>query len=142
MPSLPESDMSLLVLTDFASKESWQQVWAEAQDNYEDGFQANVDPVDDPAFDGATWQEVKAAMPVMSDRPVAVLFIGDHVTLTSPEHPILAVDLSDSPIGEPTFRCLPSELWGVENNLNLWNMAWHEFADAVDDDGIFRGFAR
>jgi hypothetical protein len=30
----------------------------------------------------------------------------------------------------------------VENNLNLWNMAWHEFADAVDDDGIFRGFAR
>jgi hypothetical protein len=141
MPSLPESDMSLLVLTDFASKESWQQVWAEAQDDYEDGFQANVDPVDDPAFDGATWQVVKAAMPV-SDRRAAVLFIADHVTLTSPEHPILAVDLSDSPIGEPTFRCLPSQLWAVENNLNLANMDWNEFANAVDEDDIFRGFAR
>jgi hypothetical protein len=141
MPSLPESDMSLLVLADFASKAAWQQVRAEAQDEYEHGFAACVDPVDDPAFDRATWQEVKAAMPV-SDRSAAVLFIADHVTLTSPEHPILVVDLSDSPIGEPTFRCIPSELWGVENNLNQANMDWHEFANAVDDDGIFRGFAR
>jgi len=139
MPSLPESDMSLLVLTDFASTQSWQHVWAEAQAEYADGFQASVDPVDDPALDAATWQEVKPAMPV-SDRSAAVLFIADHVTLTSPEHPILVVDVRDSS-GEPTFRCIPSELWSMENNLNPGNMDWHEFANAVDDDGIFRGFA-
>jgi hypothetical protein len=34
MPSLPESNVSLLVLTDFASKSAWQQVWAEAQEEY------------------------------------------------------------------------------------------------------------
>jgi hypothetical protein len=31
-------------------------------------------------------------------------------------------------------------LWGVENNLNIANMGWEEFADAVDEDGTFRGF--
>jgi hypothetical protein len=139
MPSLPESDMSLLVLTHFASKDAWQRVLAAAEEEDEDGFQARVDPVDDPAFDGASWQTVKAAMPV-GDRSAAVLFIADRVTLTSPGFPILAVRLRDSS-GAPTFRCIASELWCVENNLNLANMDWHEFAGAVDDEGVFRGFA-
>ena len=30
--------------------------------------------------------------------------------------------------------------WSVENNLSIANMDWEEFADAVDDAGIFRGF--
>jgi hypothetical protein len=32
------------------------------------------------------------------------------------------------------------QLWAVENNLNLSNLDWEDFADAVDDDGVFRGF--
>jgi len=31
-------------------------------------------------------------------------------------------------------------LWGVENNLNISNMDWEEFASAVDEGGVFRGF--
>jgi hypothetical protein len=27
----------------------------------------------------------------------------------------------------------------VENNLNIANMDWQEFAAAVDEDGVFRG---
>jgi hypothetical protein len=41
-----------------------------------------------------------------------------------------------------TFRVIPSEAWGVENNLSISNMGFAEFADAVDDRGVFRGFPR
>lgn len=67
-----------------------------------------------------------------------MLFIPDSRALKSPDHPIKVVDLR--PTEELPFLCIPSELWGVDNNLNLANMDWREFAGAVDDDGVFRGF--
>jgi hypothetical protein len=33
-----------------------------------------------------------------------------------------------------------AELWSIENNLSGANMDFEEFAHAVDDDGVFRGF--
>jgi hypothetical protein len=41
--------------------------------------------------------------------------------------------------GQPYGATSPSELWTVENNLNIANMDWQEFAAAVDEDGVFRG---
>jgi hypothetical protein len=38
------------------------------------------------------------------------------------------------------FRVIASELPAVENNLNLSNLDWEDFADAVDDYGVSRGF--
>ena len=137
MPGLPRSDTSLLVRTDFTSDNSWQQVSNEAQRENEDGFRAYLEPVNDPTFDHANWETVKAAVPV-NDNGASVLFIADGATLTSPDHPILVVDLGSS--GKSPFRCIPPELWGVENNLNISNMDWEEFASAVDEGGVFRGF--
>jgi Domain of unknown function (DUF6924) len=57
----PSSDCSLLVRTDFTSEQDWQQVSTEAQAQYQDGFQAYIAPVSDSAFEGASWQVVKAA---------------------------------------------------------------------------------
>ncbi|WP_376771528.1 DUF6924 domain-containing protein [Actinomadura alba] len=37
-------------------------------------------------------------------------------------------------------RVIATEFWSIENNLSLSNMDFHEFADAVDEEGIFRGF--
>jgi len=51
---------------------------------------------------------------------------------------VLVVDLYSDP--GRSFRVIPSELWGVENNLSLANIDFEEFADAVDRDGVFRGF--
>ncbi len=138
MPVLPRSDSSLLVRTDFASDDAWQEVSDETQRENEDGFRAYLELVNDPAFDRANWQTVKAAVPV-NDNGASVLFIADGAALTSPDHPILVVDLGNS--GKSPFRCVASELWGVENNLNISNMDWEEFASAVDEGGIFRGFA-
>jgi hypothetical protein len=41
-----------------------------------------------------------------------------------------------------TFRVIPREIWSVENNLSISNMDYHEFADNIDSDGVFRGFLR
>ena len=53
MPALPGSDTSLLVRTDFASDDAWQQLSDEAQRENEDGFRAYLELVNDPGFDRA-----------------------------------------------------------------------------------------
>lgn len=147
---MPECDCSLLVRTDFTSDDAWQQVADEATRENEDGFRAYADFVSDRAFDGASWEAVKAAVPA-STHGASVLFIADGVSLSSPDHPILVVDLSDTFLsvtefpeiaGRTPFRCIPSELWGVENNLNIANMDWEDFAGAAGEDGVFRGFGQ
>jgi len=55
-----------------------------------------------------------------------------------PDHPIQVIDLLEDG-GGPPFRCIPPELWAVENNLNIANMGWNDFADALDEDGVYRG---
>ena len=73
-----------------------------------------------------------------------VSFLADETTLTSDEHPILAVWVLPARDGDDRvhlpFRVVPSELWSVENNINLANMSWSEFTRSMDEDGVFRGF--
>jgi hypothetical protein len=148
MPTLPGRG-ALLVRTDFTYDDGWDRVRDEATREYgPDGFRAYVAPVSDPRWAGAAWESVKAAAPVGDDGPM-VLFIADSITFASPEYPVLVVDLADKILsvaefpeiaGRMPFRCIPSELWGVENNLSISNMDWEEFASAAGDDGVFRGF--
>jgi hypothetical protein len=138
MPTLPMLDGSLLVRTDFSNDAEWQQLTDDVQRENEDGFRAYVEPVNDPAFDGASWEAVKAAVPA-NENGAAVLFIADVRTMSSPDRPIVVVDLVDDG-GKTPFRSIPSELWSIDNNLNIANMDWEEFAGAADEDGVFRGF--
>ena len=139
MAILPRLNCSLLVRTDFTSDDAWHQVSDQAQRESEDGFRAYAEPVSDPAFDGATWEAVKAAVPA-NDHGASVLFVADSTALTAADHPVLVVDLLDGS-GKRPFRCILPELWSVDNNLNIANMAWEDFASAVDERGTFRGFS-
>lgn len=150
MTILPERNCSLLVRTDFSSDDAWRQVADEATQENGDGFRAYAEPVSDPAFDAASRETVKAALPA-SSHGASVLFIADSMSLSSPDHPILVVDLSDTFLsiaefpeiaGRMPFRCIPSELWSVDNNLNIANMDWEDFAGAAGEDRVFRGFGR
>lgn len=67
----------------------------------------------------------------------ALLVVADAETMSNPEHPLLCIDVL--PPGG-TFRVLPEQLWGVENNISTGNMDFSEFASAVDPDGVFRDF--
>ena len=86
--------------------------------------------------------------PCQGGAYASVLFVADLVTIASADHPILVISTStfhrdrlpDDFAAMRPFRCVPSELWSVENNLNLANLDWRDFARHVDGAGVFRGF--
>lgn len=136
-------DQSLLIRTDFSDDEGWLMLCEAACAPNSDGFQANLGFVDDRQLDGAP---VEALLAVV-DR--GYFFVADSRAIGDPEHPILVVKNADplddgdpafsSPRGA-TFRVIPSEIWGPENNLDLGNMDFEDFARSTEDDGVFRGF--
>ena len=136
MPILPSTENSLLVRTSFADATAWADALSVVMTENEDGFRAYVDVVDDSAWDGVSWEQVRQAALKANDE-VSVLFIVDRAAL-EPGYPIQVIDLDDA---RQPFRCIARELWGVENNLNISNMDWEEFAEITDDDGVFRGFS-
>jgi hypothetical protein len=137
MPILPSTENSLLVRTSFADAKAWADALSVVLTENEDGFRAFVEVVDDNAWEDAGWEQVRRAA-LATDEQAVVLFVVDRAAL-EPDYPVLVVDLTDS--SQQPFRCVASELWGVDNNLNLANMDWEEFADMAGSDEVFRGFA-
>lgn len=105
-----------------------------AQAQSSDGFQANLQLVENEHFDGASIEQIGAAAR-STDHPV--VFIADAVAIGREDKPILCINASAP---ERMFRVGPSELWSVENNLSLANLDFDDYADAVATDGVFRGF--
>ena len=138
MKNLPETENSLLLRTDFSDDAAWAALCDAAQAQSEEGLQARLECISDRAYDGLTIDQLAALARTNDD--LGYIFLADRVALTNPEQPILVVDLYDEP--GRTFRVIPRELWGVENNLSLANMDYSDFADNVDADGVFRGFPR
>ena len=134
MKSIPATEETPVLRTDFSDERAWQTVCRAIEAPVGD-FRAYVTFVSDPAFEGITVEEVVER--AKHDR-AGFLFIVDALTISQEEHPILVVDLGDEP--GRTFRMIPAEMWGVENNLSLANMDFEEFAENTDDDGVFRGF--
>jgi hypothetical protein len=133
--TLPATQAALVLRTDFTDDAAWDAVCAASVAESPEGFSAALDFVSDPAFGGLTGEHV-AGLASESDR--TFLFLVDHVTVTDPEMPLVAVDLYDEP--GRWFRVTPGRLWGIENNLALGNMTFRVFAEHADPDGVFRGF--
>jgi hypothetical protein len=87
-------------------------------------------------FRNRTEKELLAMVP--PEYPHSFLFIVDRTAIEEPEFPVLVMDLFDEP--GRTFRVIPHQIQGVQNNLSIANMDFYEFADNVDQDGVFRGF--
>ena len=137
MMKIPASENALALRTDYSDETAWIEICAAIEEpSGELGFTANVDFVSDKKFDGITAERLPLVLSQDSQRTFA--FIIDHAALFQPDHPILVVDLLDEP--GRTFRVIPSEMWGVENNLSIANMGFSEFAEAAGLDGVFRGF--
>ncbi len=140
MPSIPHTENAAVLRTDFADEDAWKSICEAIMQPvvqtppYE--FRANVDFVNEPLFGGIGVQELLALIP--KDYEHAFVFAVDQMTFSHPDRPILVIDLYAEP--GRTFRVIPSEMWSIENNLSIANMDFAEFADAMDRDGIFRGF--
>lgn len=140
MKPLPHSQTALTALvvrTDFSDDEVWEAIGAAILQLTEEGFGAQVEFVDDAMYRGVTKEQLLDLFPEGDRRPFFFMVV-DEVTVCSPEHPILVVDLWREPGRE--LRAVPAAVQSVENNLSIANMDFAEFADAVDEDGIFRGF--
>ena len=135
MKSIPETENALVLRTDFSDANAWLSICTAIRKPVGE-FQAYVDCVSDPAFEGINAEKLLSSIPQNSKH--MFIFVVDQMALSHPDHPILVMDL-DTERGR-TFRVIPSEMWGIENNLTLANMDFAEFADSVDPDGIFRGF--
>ncbi|MEV8550833.1 hypothetical protein AB0L04_13515 [Streptomyces glaucescens] len=111
-------------------------LWAALSSPSEDGFLANVALVDDRQYEGLSPDQVLKLIPAEYQHPL--LGLADSVTFASAELPLRVVDRW----GERgrCVRVVAAELWSIENNLSGANMDFEEFAGAVDDDGVFRGF--
>jgi hypothetical protein len=137
MKPLPQSQAALVVRTDFSNDEVWEAIGAAILQLTEEGFGAQVEFVDDATYRGVAKEQLLDLFPEGDRRPFFFMIV-DEVTVRSPEHPILVVDLWREPGRE--FRGVPAAVQSVENNLSIANMDFAEFADAVDEDGIFRSF--
>ena len=127
-----------LVRTDFSDQAGWEalsgaaavDLLREADPLPEDAFGL----VDDPEFEGLTADGLISLDP----NPHETYLLVDHLTMTHPERPILAVDVREQP--GRSFRLIPSEVSAFAANMLVGNMDFSDFADAVGDDGIFRTF--
>ena len=134
MKPLPKSDQALVVRTDFSDDAVWRAIVAKLGEPV-DGFFAYVDFVDDAAYRGLTVEQI---VELGRPTPKSFVIVVDESAVTHVEHPLLVVDLLEEP--GRTFRAIPSQIQGIENNLSIANMDFREFADSADRDGIFRGF--
>ncbi|MGH7990365.1 MAG: DUF6924 domain-containing protein, partial [Limisphaerales bacterium] len=131
-----KEENSLVLRTDFSNESAWKATCAAILDPNAD-FSANVNFVSEQKYDGL---ETEKLLPLFSEiSPQSFAFVVDNITLTNPEHPILVIDLQDK--SGRIFRVIPSAMWKIENNLSIANADFDDFANAVDKDGIYRGFS-
>lgn len=136
MGALPLGTVVLVVRTDFSDSDTWDAIVSAIRRPTVEDFSAVVELVDDAAYRDLTKARLLDLVPEGDTRPF--LMIVDAVAFRDPEHPVLVVDLRREPGRE--FRAVPGAVQSIENNLSIANMDFAEFADAVDTDGVFRGF--
>ena len=125
-----------VIRTDFTDEATWKKLQRDVAATNILGFSANVRFVDDKQYSELTGQKLLQRIPGLNES--GCIFIADAITMSAQEHHLLVLDPTN-PTGK-TFRVIPSEAWGVENNLSIANMYYSEFADVADPDGVFRGF--
>lgn len=139
MKPIPETENPLVLRTDFSNQFAWNRICAEIQKPV--GifrFRANVEFLDDVEYSGITKVELLKLIP--EDYSHSFIILVDQMAISHPDHSLLVVDLYEKSSRE--FRAVPSQVQSIENNLSIANMDFEEFAEAVEEDGVFRGFPK
>jgi hypothetical protein len=137
MNAIPETEYPVVLRTDFTDQVAWERI-REAVRTQDDGSEVCVEFLDYPRYAGATKEQLLSLLP--AGYVHQILFAIDATAIAHADHPILVVDLVDSPGRE--FRTIPAKVHDIEANLSIAKMDFDEFADNVDQDGIFHGFPK
>ena len=135
---LPITDDTPVVRTDFEDDIAWNvvcKIIRQPVNDHGQDFFAYVEFIESRMFSNRTEKELLAMVP--PEFPHSFLFIIDRKAIEGREFPVLVMDLFHEP--GRTFRVIPSQNQGVQNNLSIANMDFHEFADNVDLDGVYLG---
>ncbi|WP_405639743.1 DUF6924 domain-containing protein [Streptomyces sp. NBC_00019] len=136
MNQLPCTLEALVVRTDFSADGAWDALRAALHSPTKEGFLPNVALVNDRRYEGLTSHQVLDLIPPDYQHPLLVL--ADSTAVASSELPLLVIYLwGERP---RCVRVVAAELWSIENNLSGANMDFEDFARAVDNDGVLRGF--
>ncbi|MFB7294208.1 DUF6924 domain-containing protein [Actinacidiphila glaucinigra] len=142
---------ALVIRTDYQDDQAWQNVVAVLMKPWGDRqYEAEVHFVNDPAWAGATVEEVLCA--VRADEDVSVVFLVDQETMKDEVHALLAVTtltrdecVDDEDYEQLTefgreFRTVPAGVHEIYANLSIANLGFEEFAGWAHDDpeGTFR----
>ena len=134
---IPPDFHALVVRTDFSDDTAWLEVCRLIESFDCEGYQPTLLRVEDPAYDGATVEDL------LRSPGLYYAFVVDSRTVADPEHPVLVVDLDpESDLPGRTFRTIPAEVCAIDANLGIANMDFEEFAESVGPDGVFRGFSK
>jgi len=133
---IPETENALVLRTDFSNEAVWEKIRALIQKPA--GlfrFRANVEFLSDTDYADITKDQLLELIPRNYNHNFMIIV--DQLAISQTDHPLLIVDLYEKSGRE--FRAVPSQIQGIENNLSIANMDFEEFAESVDQDGIFRG---
>ena len=139
MKQIPNTEHALVLRTDFSNQAAWDAICAAIRKPV--GFfhfRANVDFMDDEEYSGITREQLLELVP--RDYNHTFVIVVDRTATSLSDYPLLVVDLYERSGRE--FRAIPSRVQSIENNLSIANMDFEEFAESVDEDGVFRGFPR
>ncbi|MHA4950689.1 DUF6924 domain-containing protein [Micromonospora sp. SD19] len=141
MAELPGTWSVPVVRADFTDDAVWIRIKEWIAEPTEEGFGADVDFVEDRALNGLDEAAMAAGYPPSYPHEYRhpVLFVVDTVAVTTPEHPVLVINLNSGTAARP-FRALPWQVQTIQNNLSLANMDYTEFGTSVGPDAVFRGF--
>jgi hypothetical protein len=134
IPPVPPPDVALLIRTDFSDDIAWTRL-CELLQRPSYGQTPKLLVVNDQVYAGLAPETLAQ---VASDEPeLTYAFMADSASMASTEASIAVVDLADE-LGR-SFRVTPEEVITILANLELGNVDFYEFADTVDDDGVYRG---
>ena len=139
MKQIPETENPLVLRTDFSNQAAWERICAIIRKPV--GvfrFRANVEFLDDVEYTGVTKDQLLELIP--KDYNHNFIVVVDQTAISLPDYPLLIVDLYERSGRE--FRAVPSQIQGIENNLSIANMDFEEFAESIDESGVFRGFPK
>jgi hypothetical protein len=145
-----DDDTTLVVRTDYTDEDAWRTVVALLDAEHPIGSMPVNHFVDDPAWGGATVDEILAVAPEAG----GVVFVADAATMCAP-YPLIAANAVTRDECEDDeefayemsagreFRVLPGGVADVYANLSIANSDFPDFAfQAQDDpDGYYRGLA-
>ncbi len=135
MKQIPKTKDALVLRADFSDQAVWETICAIIRQPVDD-FYAYVEFLDDVEYRDVTKEQLLRLVP--KDYNHSFIVVVDRTAISQRDFPLLIVDLYDGSGRE--FRAIPSQIQSIENNLSIANMDFEEFADSVDEDGVFRGF--